>query len=96
MIMTQLSWDPRVFLIVVGVNIITVVYSLLPLPSLAGGALVCELLPPAWSKARSIFVQAGPFLIIALVLLERLQGPGFPSRYFDPVKVAIFHYLRGF
>lgn len=94
MIMKSFDWDPRVFLMVVGVNITTGIYSLLPLPPLAGGFLVYELIPPDWAKARSLFLQAGPFLIIALALLERLD-PGLLSQYFDPVIMDIFNYIRG-
>jgi Zn-dependent protease len=95
MIMKSFHWDPRVFLMVVGVNITTAIYSLLPLPPLAGGFLVCELLPADWVKARSIFLQAGPFVIVALVLLDRLNSPGVLSQTFNPMIQAVFTYIKG-
>jgi Zn-dependent protease len=95
LVMKSLTWDPHVFLMVVGVNITTAVYSLLPLPPLAGGTLVYELLPAKWTNTRTIFLQAGPFLIVALALLERLQNPWFLSHTFDPAITAIFNYIRG-
>ena len=39
MIMNQLEWDPRVFLMLIGVNITTAIYNLIILPPLAGGHL---------------------------------------------------------
>jgi Zn-dependent protease len=95
MIMNSFAWDPRVFLMVIGVNITTAVYSLLPLPPLAGGTLVYELIPPAWAQTRSLFLQAGPFLIIALALLERLTNQGWFSPFFNPIITAIFNFIRG-
>ncbi len=95
MIMNQVGSSPRVFLMVVGVNITTAVYNLLPLPPLAAGILVSELLPPGWSRAKWWFMQIGPFLILALVLLERINHRGIISPYFNPVIVAIFNFLKG-
>lgn len=95
--MKILDYDPRVFLMVIGVNITTAVYSLIPLPPLAAGSLVHELLPDSQAGVKSVFLQAGPFVIIALALLERLRDQGLFSPYFDPIILGIFHYLsRGF
>ncbi len=93
MIMKTLSWEPRVFLMVVGVNITTAVYSLIPLPPLAAGSLVYELLPDSQARVKSLLLQAGPFVIIALALLERIRGQGIFSPYFDPMIHSIFNYL---
>jgi Zn-dependent protease len=94
-VMKALEWDPLVFLMVVGVNITTAVYNLVPLPPLAMGTLVCELIPPDALRTRSIFLQAGPFLVIALVLWERLTHQGIFSPYLDPLIRTVFAYYRG-
>jgi Zn-dependent protease len=94
-VMKALEWDPLVFLMVVGVNITTAVYNLVPLPPLAMGTLVCELIPPDALRTRSIFLQAGPFLVIALVLCERLTHQGIFSPYLDPLIRTVFAYYRG-
>ena len=44
-VMKSFEWDPRVFLMVIGVNVTTAIYNLVPMPPLAMGSLVCELLP---------------------------------------------------
>ena len=95
MIMKQFAWDARVFLMVVGVNITTAVYSLIPLPPLAAGSLVYELIPGTQNSLRWVFLQAGPFAILALALLERIRGEGIFSYYFDPAVRSIFNYLAG-
>jgi hypothetical protein len=92
--MRTMEWDPRVFLMVIGVNITTAVYNLIPLPPLAMGSLVCELIPPDAVRTRSLFLQAGPFLVIAVVLWERLTRQGIFSPYADPLIKAVFAYVQ--
>jgi Zn-dependent protease len=94
-IMKTFEWDPRVFLMVIGVNITTAIYNLIPLPPLAMGSLVGELLPPDAVKTRSLFLQIGPFLILALALWERITHQGIISPYVDPLIKTIFAYCRG-
>jgi Zn-dependent protease len=93
-IMEAVEYDARVFLMVIGVSITTAVYNLILLPPLAGGVLVQELIPPGWATLRKIFGLAGPFLILALVLLERLYPPGIVGPYLNPIILAIFKYIR--
>jgi Zn-dependent protease len=95
MVMKTLSWEPRVFLMVVGVNITTAVYSLIPLPPLAAGSLVYELLPDSQAGVKAVLLQAGPFVIIGLTLMGRLRDQGLFNPYFDPIIRGIFHYLSG-
>ena len=94
-LMKSFEWDPRVFLMVIGVNITTAIYNLIPLPPLAMGSLVCELIPPDAVRTRSIFLQAGPFLILALALWDRLTDQGIISPYLDPLVKSVFTYFRG-
>ena len=94
-VMKTLEWDPRVFLMVIGVNITTAIYNLIPLPPLAMGSLVCELIPPDAVRTRSLFLQIGPFLILALVLWERITQQGIFSPYIDPLIKSIFAFFRG-
>ncbi len=95
MIMKSVASDPRVFLMVVGVNITTAIYNLIPLPPLAAGFLVQELIPLNYSMVRLIFTQAGPFLILALALTERITGHGIFSPYLTPMIVAVFDFIQG-
>ena len=94
-IMRSLEWEPRVFLMVIGVNITTAIYNLIPLPPLSMGSLVCELIPEDAVRTRSLFLQAGPFLIVALVLWERITEQGVFSPYVDPLIKSTFAYFLG-
>jgi Zn-dependent protease len=95
MIMKQVEWDPRVFLMLIGVNITTAIYNLIILPPMAAGVLVQELIPPRLATVRQIFRQAGPFLILALALLERLRPGGIISPYLNPLVMRVFDFIRG-
>ena len=94
-LMKQLEWDPRVFLMLIGVNITTAVYNLIMLPPLAAGILVSELLPPGFATLKYWFLQVGPFLVLGLAFLERLSTQGIVSPYLNHIIVAIFNYIRG-
>ena len=88
-------WDPRVLLMVIGVNVTTALYNLIILPPLAAGVLVHELIPPGYATLRRTFWQAGPFLILALALLERLSPHGIVGPCLNPLIVAIFNFIQG-
>jgi Zn-dependent protease len=95
MIFNIFEYNPRVFLMVIGVNITTAIYNLIPIPPLAMGHLVCELLPPSQDRIKSLLLLAGPYLILALALLERITHHDIFSPYFDPIILAIFSYIKG-
>jgi Zn-dependent protease len=95
MIFIAFDYNPRVFLMVIGVNITTAIYNLIPLPPLAMGYLVGELIPSTQERTRSLLLRAGPFLVLALALLERFSPRPFISPYFDPIIKAIYGYIAG-
>lgn len=95
MIMHSAGFDARVFLMVIGVNVTTAIYNLIILPPMAAGVLVGELIPPGFATVKKIFWQAGPFLILALALLDRLRPQGIISPYLNPLVTAVFNYIAG-
>ncbi len=92
-IMKSVEWAPGAFLMLVGVNVTTAIYNLLPIPPLAMGSVVTELLPEDKVRTRSLLVQVGPYLIIALVLLERITQQGIISPYFDPLIKTVYSFM---
>jgi Zn-dependent protease len=83
-VMEFLDMDPRVFLMVVGVNVTTAVYSLIPIPPLAASSLITVLIPEE-SPLRKVLFFAGPFVIVGIFLYERVTGVGLLSPYLDPL-----------
>jgi len=95
MIFNVFEYNPRVFLMVIGVNLTTAVYNLIPMPPMAMGYLVCELMPQMNERTRTLLFQVGPYLILALALLERVSHQAIFSPYFDPIIRAIYTYIVG-
>jgi len=95
MLFNVFEYNPRVFMMVVGVNITTAIYNLIPLPPLAMGHLVCELLLTSESRLKWLLRQSGPYLILALALLERASHHSIFSPYFDPIIKVIYIAIVG-
>ncbi len=93
MIFNAFEYNPRVFMLVVGVNITTAIYNLIPVPPLAMGQVICELLPPSQDRLKSLLLLGGPYLVLVLALAERLTHQAIFSPYFDPIIRAIYTYL---
>ncbi len=89
------EFDPRVFNMVAGVNVTTAAYNLVPLAPMAAGYLIYVLIPENFPKIRWLFLQVGPFIILALVFLERITHQGILSPYINPLIWAMFKFITG-
>jgi len=95
MLFNIFDYNPRVFLMVIGVNITTAIFSLIPIPPLAMGYLVMELIPQMDERTRRVALLGGPYLVLALALLERISHHTIFGPYFDPIIRAIYGYIAG-
>jgi Zn-dependent protease len=95
MIFNVFEYNPRVFLMVIGVNLTTAIYNLIPVPPMAMGYLVSELMPQMEERTRTLLFLVGPYLLIALALAERLTHQAIFSPYFDPIIRGIYTYIVG-
>lgn len=93
-VMEFLEMDARVFIMVVGVNVTTAVYNLIPIPPLAASSLITVWLPEE-SPLRKILFFAGPFIIVGLFLYERITGVGLISPHLDPLVRQIVGIFAG-
>jgi Zn-dependent protease len=93
MIFNAFEYNPRVFMMVVGVNLTTAIYNLIPVPPMAMGYLVSELMPQMEARTRTLLFVVGPYLILALALAERLSHQAIFSPYFDPIIRTIYTYI---
>jgi Zn-dependent protease len=94
-VMKIIDYDPRVFVMLIGVNVTMALYNLIPLPPLAAGSLVYVLIPPSYQRLKWLFLQTGPFIILALLLVERITHQGILSPYINPLIVAVFNFIKG-
>ena len=95
MIFNVFEYNPRVFLMVIGVNLTTAVYNLIPVPPMAMGYLVSELMSQMEERTRTRLFLVGPYLVLALALAERLTHQAILSPYFDPIIRTIYAYIAG-
>lgn len=86
----EMHTDGRVFLMVLGVNLTVAVYNLVPIPPLAAGSLAIHLLLPQDSKLSKLFTQLGPFVLVAIFLVERISHWNFISNAVDPLIKSLF------
>lgn len=93
--MRIVEFDPRVFMMLIGVNVTVAVYNLLPLPPLSAGTLIYVLVPQDCQKIKWLFLQAGPFIILAVVFIERITHQGIFSPYINPLIDAAFKFISG-
>jgi Zn-dependent protease len=91
--MNFMDWNPRVFLMVIGVNITTAVFNLIPIPPLALGSVISELFPTDADRTKALLLQIGPFIILALAFLDRLTHQGVLTPYFDPWIKTVYAYI---
>ena len=69
---TDILWTSRAFYVVMAVNASVFVYHLLvPIPPLAASRLIYALIPPQHLGLWRWYARAGPFILLAIVALER-------------------------
>ncbi len=95
MIFNVFEYNPRVFLMIIGVNLTTAIYNLIPVPPMAMGYLVSELMPQMEERTWTRLFLVGPYLVLALALAERLTHQAIFSPYFDPIIRTIYTYIAG-
>jgi len=95
MIFNAFDYNPRVFMMVVGVNLTTAIYNLIPVPPMAMGYLVSELMPQMEERTRTLLFQSWPYLVLGLALADFITHQSIFSPYFGPIFRAIYTYIVG-
>jgi Zn-dependent protease len=74
------------------VNVILMVFNLLPIPPLDGGNIFLPFLPERLFWVRAWLELRGPFLLLALIIADRFLNLGLLNKLFDLVfqLVAVF------
>ena len=66
-----------------------------PIPPLALGTIWVELLPESLAEVKKWLLLAGPWVIIALLLCDRIFQVGIFSKYLNPLVMAVFNFIKG-
>ncbi|MBW2406667.1 MAG: hypothetical protein JRF17_04805 [Deltaproteobacteria bacterium] len=85
-------WTDRVIEVVLYLSVAATAYHVLPIPPLAGSRLIYLLLPQ--ERIWRLFSKAGPFIILGLVLIDRLSGTPFLREAIAPVLDAVTRFTE--
>lgn len=80
-------WTDRVVEVLLNLSVAATAYHVLPIPPLAGSRLVYMILPD--ERIWYVYTKLGPFLILGLVLFERLSGTPLLSKMIAPAVDAV-------
>jgi Zn-dependent protease len=95
LVMTLMGLAPNIFLEVVAVNVTVAVYNLIPIPPLALGTIWVELLPETMANFKKWLGLAGPWVIIGVLVYDRIYQVGVFSRYLNPLVLAVYQFIKG-
>lgn len=92
-LLKSMSLDPRVFLMVLAVNVTVAIYNLVPLMPMAAGTLASVFLMPKDSRLGQTYLKAGPYLLVGLLLLDRFSGGDLIGKFLAPLVRDLFTLL---
>jgi hypothetical protein len=87
--------SPHILLGVIAVNVTVAVYNLIPIPPLALGNIWVELLPDSQVSLKKWLPLAGPWIIVAVLVYDRIFQVGVFSRYLNPLVVSVYNFIIG-
>lgn len=93
LIVEQFSIDSRMFKIVLGVNLMTAVSNLLPFPPLAFGRILERFISERYKPFKKTFVQMSPYILAALLLLDRVSHREFVNFFLMPLFSPVFQFF---
>ena len=87
-------WTDRVVEVLISVSVAVTAYHIIPIPPLFGSRLIYLVLPG--ERVWRIYSRMGPYIILALVLVERISGVPFLQETVAPVldlvmRFAVYH-----
>jgi Zn-dependent protease len=95
LVMILMELAPNIFLAVAAVNVTVAVYNLIPIPPLALGTIWVELLPESLAEVKKWLLRIGPWVLVGILLYDRIFQVGIFSNYLNPLVVKIFNYIKG-
>ncbi|MBW1982565.1 MAG: hypothetical protein JRJ12_15245 [Deltaproteobacteria bacterium] len=84
-------WSDRVVDVLLNLSVAVTAYHIVPIPPLTGSRLIYLLLPS--EKAWRVYTRTGPFLILALVLLDRFAGFGLLRQLVSPIVAGLGRFV---
>jgi Zn-dependent protease len=95
LVMILMELAPNIFLAVAAANITVAVYNLIPIPPLALGTIWVELLPESLAEVKKWLLRIGPWVLVGILLYDRIFQVGIFGNYLNPLVVKVFNYIKG-
>lgn len=89
-----MNTDPRVFHMLMGVNLMVAVANLIPIPPLAAGNVLAALFLPGGTSLQPSLQRIGPFVILGLVAIDRLAGWNLLSSALAPLVQSLAEMIK--
>jgi Zn-dependent protease len=94
-LMAIMELHPQIFYGVIAVNVTVAVYNLIPIPPLAAGTILTDLIPDKLMVVKQWIMRLGPWLLIAILLFDRINNLALFSRFLNPLVVAVSTFIKG-
>ena len=83
------------FAYVVIINVLWMLFNLLPIPPLDGSKVLFALLPDSFEELKIQLTRVGPFLLLFLLILDRFLGFSFFDKLFSGVISSVTSWIFG-
>jgi Zn-dependent protease len=93
LIIEQFSIETEMLQIVIGVNLMVAVANLVPIPPLAAASIIGVLFDEGYESVKKIFWQAGPYLLVLLLLADRINHNIIINRLVMPIVVPLLTFF---
>lgn len=93
LIIEQLSIDPWMFKIVMGVNLMVAVSNLIPIPPLAFGRILEGIISVRYKRLKKTFLQVSPYLLTMLLFLDRVSHSQIINCFLMPLFSPVFQFF---
>jgi Zn-dependent protease len=95
---SQLDIDNMViqfFSYIVIINVLWMLFNLIPIPPLDGSKLLLAVLPPSMDNVRFHLETKGPFILFTLIIIDRFMGASLFSKLFSGVIQTVTSLVLG-
>ncbi len=86
---------PQILFVFIEINLLLMLFNLIPLAPLDGEKILDHFLPPSWSRGLQSIQQYGPIILLALLFVGPLLGLDIIGKIIDPPLVALMRFLLG-